>query len=143
MNKQPEFCGKQHSTRFTVKRQKMLTLISNPENFCSASLYFRLSVCKHKVLFSPCVQKALNTRLETIEHKQSTRKLMPLHKRTPQGQARRLKQGTLFGDAPHNNTTLIHLLFRFQKALHTPHSRHTMQQPTAARTKSVQSRMHK
>ena len=123
VNKQPVFRGKQQSARFAVKQQKMLSPVSNSENFCSASPSFRLSVCKHRDFFSIHAKKALNTRLETKEHKQSARKPMPLHKRTPQGQARRLQQKTPFSEAPHNTTARIHLLFRFQKALHSPHSR--------------------
>ena len=142
MNKQPAFRGKQQSARFAVKQQKMLTPVSNSENFCSASPSFRLSVCKHRAFFSIHAQEALNTRLETIGHKQSARKPMPLHKRTPQRQARRLQQQTPFSDAPHNTTARIHLLFRFQKALHSPHSRHAAQQSAAARTKRVPSRVH-
>ena len=110
MNKQPAFHGKQQSARFAVKQQKMLIPVSNPENFYSASPSFRLSGCKRRAFFSIHVQEALNTRLETIGHKQGARKPMLLHKRTPQRQARRIQQQTPFSDAPHNTTARIHLL---------------------------------
>ena len=141
MNRQPAFRVKQHSTRFTLKRQKMLTPISNFENFCSASPSFRLSVCKHKAFFSICVQKTLNTRLETIEHNRSARRPMPLQKRTPQGQARRLQRWVPFSAASHNNTPSIHPLFQFQKALWTRQRRYVAQQPAVTRNRSVGSRM--
>ena len=67
---------------------------------------------------------------------------MPLYKRTPQGQARRLKQWIPFSDALHNNKEWIHLLFSFQEALQTLHSRHAAQQPAATQNKSLQSRVH-
>ena len=139
VNKQPAFRGKQQSARFAAKRQQMLTPVSNSGNLCSASPFFGLIVCKHKAFFGIHPQEALNMRVEKIKHKQSARRPMPLHKRTPQEQARRLQQQTPFSDAPHNNTARIHLLFWFQKALDSPHSRYAAQQPAATRTKSVQS----
>ena len=142
MNKQPTFRGKQQSARFAVKRQKMLNPVSNSKNFCSASPFFWFSVCKHRAFFSIHAQEALNTRLETIGHRQCARKPMPLHKRTPQGQARRLQQQIPFSDAPHNTTARIHLLFWFEKALHSPHSRHAVQQSATALSKRVPSRVH-
>ena len=120
----------------------MLAPVSNPEKFCSTSPSFWLRVCKHEVFCSICFQKALNTHVEMIEHKQSAQKPMPLHKRTPQGQARRLQERTSFSDALRNNTARIHLLFLLQKALQTPHSQNATQKPTAAWNKSVQSRVH-
>ena len=142
MNKQPAFCGKQPNTHSTVKQPTMLRLVSNFRNFCSASPSFWQSVCKHNVFFSIRVHRTLNKISYTIECNRSSRRPMPLHKRTPQGQARRLQQQTPFSDAPHDNTARIHLLFRFQKALHSPHSRHAAQQSAAARTKRVPSRVH-
>ena len=124
------------------KAKKMLTPISNSKNFCSASPSFRFSVCKHEVSFILCVQKAFNTGLKMIEHKQSARKPMLVHKRTPQGQVTRLQQLIPFSDASHNNTARIHLLFRFHKAFQTPHRGHAAQQPAATGKKSVQSRVH-
>ena len=59
------------------------------QNFCSASPSFWQSVCKHNVLFSIRVHKTSNKRLDTIERNRSSRRPMLLHKRTPQGQARR------------------------------------------------------
>ena len=122
MNKQPAFCGKQPNTHFTVKRQTMLTLVSNSKNLGSASPSFQLSVCVQNVFFSLRVERTLNTRLEMIENNRSARRPMPLHKKTPQGQARWLQQRIVFSDAPASNTARIHLLFLLQKDLHTPTS---------------------
>ena len=91
VSKEPAFCDKQQNTHFTIRRQTMLTLVSNSRNFCSASPSFRLSDCKHTAFFSICVENTLNTHLETKERNRSARRPMPLHKRTPQRQARRLQ----------------------------------------------------
>ena len=76
------------------KATENVTPILNSKNFCSALPSFWLSVYKHKDFCSIHTQEALNTRLETTEHKQSAHRPMPLYKRTPQGQARRLQQQT-------------------------------------------------
>ena len=141
MNKQPAFCSKQSNTHFTVRRQTMLTLVSNSRNFYSASPSFRLSDCKHTGFFSICVENTLKTRLETKELNRSARRPMPLHKGTPQRRARRLQRWVLFNEATHHNTTPIHLLFWFQKAFHTPNSRHVAQQLATTRNGCVQGRM--
>ena len=80
VSKEPAFCSKQQNTHFTVRRQTMLTLVSNSRNLCSASPSFRHSDCKHTAFFSICVENALNTRLETKERNRSARRPMPLHK---------------------------------------------------------------
>ena len=87
MNNQPTIRGKQPNTHFTVKRQTMLTLVSNSGNLGSASSSFQLGVCAHNFFFSLLVQRTSNTSLKTIKHNRNARRPMPLHKRTPQGQA--------------------------------------------------------
>ena len=55
---------------------------SSSENSAALCHLFGLKAYRHRVSFNLCVQKALNTRLEAIEHKQSAQKPMPLYKRT-------------------------------------------------------------
>ena len=45
-------CCKQCKILFPTRRQRMLTLVSNSKNFCSASSSFRLSIYQHKAFFS-------------------------------------------------------------------------------------------
>ena len=138
MNRQPAFCGKQPNTQFFVKRQTMLSPVSNSRNFCNASPSFRLSDCKHVVSFSICIQRTSNLLLQTKEGNRSARRLMPLHKKTPQIQARRYNDE--FHSAMHHTTTQhVSSSFLGSKRLSTLHTVDTSHRnPATARNRGVQ-----
>ena len=94
VNKQPAFHGKQPNTHLIVKRQTMLTLLSNSRNLGGASPSFGLSVYAHTEEFSFYAHKEFNKSCGMMICIQNTQKHKLLHRNSTQEGESNLKQSS-------------------------------------------------
>ena len=86
--------GQTTNTHFIVKRQTMLTPLSNYGNLGSASPSFRLSVCVHTLEFSCYAHKEFKKLDNMVIYTQNTRKHTILHRNSTQGEESNLQQSS-------------------------------------------------